>query len=351
MQVRVNHVVVACALIAFASPTPPALAAEGASLGDAQWVPSLGITSGVFVSGQTGNQSSTRIEGEDGSVVDLREPDSGKDTVLAPFVGGAIEIMSPAFFPRVRFFVTGELLPTFAPERLLAQEGQAERIRGPDVGAVLAKQEDEFHYTEGGPGQGTGPRTLALAFGENEANGQGMRTMAQIDQLTWGAKIGISFSFQLRGREMRVKPSIGYMHYKVGAKGYLVDPTCADGPRGSTVCTDTYNPFTLAKTIDVPDFRETILSGKDSGKFDAVGPGVDLEMQTGRLGPLGTALYLGVHAYYQPGDRDIQFSTSKSNYTDSFGDDVDTARWRVRVDPWIYRLGLGFRLQWLGSGA
>jgi hypothetical protein len=349
MRARVNHVVVACALtVAIA---PRAFAAEGAVLGDAQWVPSLGITSGVFMGEQSGAQFSTRLDEETATLQELRTPEQGDDRVVSPWVGGSLEIMTPAFFPRVRFFATAELLPTFGPERLVAQEGQAERIRGPDVGAVLAREEDEFHFTEQAPGQSVGPRPLALAFGEVEANGQGMRTMAQLDQLAWGAKIGASFSFEVRGRELRIKPSIGYLHYKVGAKGYLVDPTCGEGPRQTTVCTDTYNPVTLAKTFDAPEFRETILSGSDSGKFDAVGPGIDLEMQTGRLGPFGTALFLGIHGYYQPGDRDIHF-TDRQAYVDedTFGNDVDTATWRVRVDPWIYRGHVGFRLQWLGSG-
>ena len=214
MRSRVNHVVVACALT-FAI-APRAFAAEGAALGDAQWVPSLGITSGVFVGTQSGAQSSTRQDEETGTLQELRVPASGDDRVVSPWVGGSLEIMTPAFFPRVRFFATAEVLPTFAPERLVAQEGQAERIRGPDVGAVLAREEDEFHFTEGAPGQSVGPRPLALAFGEVEANGQGMRTMAQLDQLAWGAKIGASFSFEVRGRELRIKPSIGYLHYKVG---------------------------------------------------------------------------------------------------------------------------------------
>ena len=177
------------------------------------------------------------------------------------------------------------------------------------------------------PGQATGPRTLTTAFGENEANGQGMRTVAQLDQLTWGAKLGVSFSFEVRGRELRVKPSIGYIHYKIGVKGFLVDPTCGPGPRSTTTCTDTYNPVTLVKTFDAVPLRESVLSGSDSGKFDGIGPGIDLELQTGRLGPLGTALFLGIHGYYQPGDRDIAFSATRS-FSDDFGNDVDSAQWR-----------------------
>jgi hypothetical protein len=349
MRVRVNHVVVACALAALASPAPPARAAEGAALGDVQWVPSLAVTSGVLVGDQAGSQSSIMFDGETSTTSPLRQPKSGNDRVVSPFVGGAVEIMTPAFFPRVRFFVTGEVLPEFGPERQLAQDGQASRIRGPDVGAVLAKEEDDTQFTDGAPGTAAGPRPPGLAFGENEANGQGMRTVAQLDQLTFGAQAGVAFSFEVRGRELRIKPSIGWIHYKVNVKGYLVDPTCGQGPRSSTICTDTYNPNTHEKVFDAPDFRETILRGKDSGTFDGVGPGVDVELQTGRLGPFGTSIFVGLHGYYQPGDRSIAFKTRKG-YNDAFGNDVDTATWQTRVTPWIYRGAVGVRFQWLGSG-
>jgi hypothetical protein len=328
----------------------PSRAAEGAALGQHQWVPSLAITSGVLVGDQAGFQRSFRFDGETGTTSQLRKPVDGDDRAVTPYVGGAVEILTPALLPHVRFFAAGEVLPTFGPERQLAQEGQASRIRGPDVGAVLASEEDSNHFTEGKPGQDTGPRPIGKAFGQKEANGQGMRTTAQLDQLAFGAKLGVSFAFEYRGREIRIKPSIGWIHYKVDVKGYMVDPTCLV-TGNSTTCTNTYNnigppPHALTSTGVL---RESILSGHDSGTFDGIGPGVDLEMQTGRLGPLGTALFIGLHGYYQPGDRDIDFYATRS-FNDAFGNDTDTANWHTRVAPWIYRAGVGFRLQWLGSG-
>jgi hypothetical protein len=335
----------------FAGDASPSRAAEGAALGQGQWVPSLAITSGVLVGDQAGDQRSFLFDGETGTTSQLRKPAEGDDRAVTPYVGGAVEILSPALLPHVRFFAAGEVLPTFGPERQLAQEGQASRIRGPDVGAVLAGEEDSNHFTEGKPGQDTGPRPLGKAFGQKEANGQGMRTTAQLDQLAFGAKLGVSFSFEYRGREIRIKPSIGWIHYKVAVKGYMVNPTCLDTGTPAfpnTTCTNTYDVNTHQIT-STGVLRESILSGHDSGTFDGIGPGVDLEMQTGRLGPLGTALFIGLHGYYQPGDRDIDFSATKS-FSDTFGNDTNTAFWHARVAPWIYRAGVGFRLQWLGSG-
>jgi hypothetical protein len=95
--------------------------------------------------------------------------------------------------------------------------------------------------------------------------------------------------------------------------------------------------------------RESILWGTESGEFDGVGPGVELEMDTGRFGPLGVSLFLGVHAYYIPGDRDIFFGEQRS-FDDPLGQTTHQAASRVSVAPWMYRAGLGIRFAWLGGG-
>jgi hypothetical protein len=294
----------------------------------------------------------------------LGRPTTGRDDrVVSPFVGAAVELMTPRLpvLSSPRFFASGEILPAFASERGLAVDGQPSRVRGPEVGALLAGEEDNTHFTTGDPGTQAGPRSRP--FGDKEANGQGMRINAQVDELMFGAKAGVAFAFELRGREVRIKPSAGWIHYKVGVKGTMVDATCRAVPvfmqPDASRCTNTYNlDGTLNPATPNPNgfFRESIVSGHDSGVFDGVGPGVDLEMDTGRFGPLGAAVFLGFHAYYIPGDRDIYF-TSSASFSDQFsasssypsGADTDTAQWRVRVAPWLYRAGVGVRFQWLGS--
>jgi len=366
MRAAVNVVLVFGALAAFQGVPSAALAQQRES----RWVPSLAVTSGVTMQQQFGAQSASRsrTDPNDPSPVCLTTPPlvagcveplarparSGDDRVVSPYVGAAVELMTPGLplLASPRLFVSGEILPTFASERGLAVEGEPARVRGPEVGAVLAGEEDSTHYTTGDPGTATGPRNRA--FGDREANGQGTRTNAQVDQLAYGAKVGVAFAFELRGRQVRIKPSAGWIHYKVGVKGTLVDATCRSvilaGERASR-CTNTYfQDGTLNPATPDPNgfFRESILTGRDSGVFDGVGPGIDLEMDTGRYGPLGASVFAGVHAYYIPGDRDIFFTASRS-FDDQFGADTDTASWRVRVAPWLYRAGVGIRFQWLGS--
>src|SRR5262249_8135746 len=119
MRVRVNDVLVLFALAALVGAASRARAdeAEGA-LGQPQWVPSLAVTSGVTMEWQSGSQESFLYKGSSGAVSELRPAKTGNDLAVSPYIGGALELMTPALpiFPRLRLFATGEVLPTFAPE-------------------------------------------------------------------------------------------------------------------------------------------------------------------------------------------------------------------------------------------
>ena len=88
------------------------------------------------------------------------------------------------------------------------------------------------------------------------------------------------------------------------------------------------------------------------------GPGLDLEMDTGRFGPLGTSLFLGARFYRILGNRKIELSDSQSfpqefladgvTPADGLGPVETNARFRFEVDPWNYRVGIGLRFYWLG---
>jgi hypothetical protein len=328
---------------------PLGTAADGeAPSGSGQWVPSFAITTGVHFGEQSGAQASYLLDGESADPTapqPLRGFSSRHDRVVVPFVGANVELMTPSLriwaFPRL--FASAEVLPTFGSERVLALDGEPNRIRGPEVDTVFAADEDGTHYQTRGLGA-TQPRTLP--FEQADANGQGMKTVAQVDQLSWGAKIGAAFAFELRGRQLRLKPSLGWYHFRVNVKSFMNNPTCLPVTR----CTNVYELQTDGTFLLVdPGFlRESIVSGHDSGIFDGVGPGLDLEMDTARIGPIGAAIYAGIHAYYIPGDRDI-FLGSAVGYNDALGNDTELTIARVVVDPWVYRGAIGLRFLWLGS--
>jgi len=323
------------ALVAFRAVYPSAsLAADGGEAneraqqaGEDRWVPSLAITSGVTIQNQDGFANSVLFEDLNPTPVPLRGMVDGNDVAVSPFVGGALEVMSPALpIPtRPRLFASGEILPTFATDRNLAIDGDPGCIRGPEPESPCARDEDGSRKTP---------------FGESAANGQGTRTSAQVDTLVFGASVGVAFPLQIGRRPLRIKPSFAWINYKVDAEGLVSDAACAPTDQ----CTDTIGP--------PPSFgflRETILSANDSQRFNGIGPGLDVEMDTGQFGPLGISLFMGGRAYAIVGDRTISFGTTES-FDDVIGTDVAAAQFEVEVDPWIYRAHVGIRFQWLGTG-
>jgi hypothetical protein len=348
MRAGVNALIAVCAAAAILSASQNAVAAGDTDAnvqeGESRWVPSFAVTSGVVIQRQSGAFDSALFDGDGAdptAPLPLRRPLDGSDRVLTPFVGGTLELMTPAapIPTRPRLFVSGEVIPMFGSQRQISLEGEPSRIRGAELDTVLAVDENDVRFQE----PQRGPRRFG--FGESEASGQGARTSATMGDLAWGARVGVAFPFELAGRQLRIKPSFGWIRYDVEAHGAMVDPSC----QPSTQCTNTYFPD---GTLINPGFlRESILTGNGERTFDGYGPGIDVEMDTGRVGPLGVALFLGVHGYYIFGEREISFSASET-FTDQLSGgavDVHTASWRARVDPWLYRGSLGFRLQWLGG--
>jgi len=307
-----------------ALPPLAALAKDGSAsnepiqqAGEDRWVPSLAITSGVTIQKQRGSADSLLFEDMNPNPVPLRGFFNGDDIAVSPFVGGALELMTPALSipTRPRLFVSGEILPTFASDRDIVIEGDPSCIRGPRPGSPCARDDGQN-------------------FSEDSANGEGSKTSAQVDTLVFGANLGAAFPFQLGDRQLRVKPSVAWINYKVDADGLVVNADC-----------DPVN-----NCAGVGGFlRETILTANDSQRFNGVGPGLDIEMDTGQYGPLGVSLFMGGRAYAIVGDRSISFDSSET-FDDQIGMDVAVGRFEVKVDSWMYRAHVGVRFQWLGSG-
>ncbi len=300
--------------------------------GEDRWVASLAITSGVIYQRQKGSANSFLFEDLSPTATSLRGSVDGADFTGAPFVGGALELMTPALpIPtRPRLFLSGEILPTFASDRELALEGSPACVRGPEPGASCARDED-------------GSRRRA--FGEDAANGLGTSTATRIDTLVFAANLGVSLPLQIGKRQLRIKPSVGWIHYKVKARGSVVDAACEP----TDVCTD-YLETANGNTSTVSGFlRETILSASRSQRFNGIGPGLDIEVDTGRFGPLGVSLFLGGRAYAILGDRTISLRTAATTFDDVLGKDRADARFEAKVDRWIFRAHVGIRFQWLGS--
>ena len=139
------------------------------------------------------------------------------------------------------------------------------------------------------------------------------------------------------------------------------------------------DPFVT--TVSSPNERQMpfwrLVNLQDSSRehFNAIGPGLEVEMQVHQVGPIDTTLYIDAHGYRVLGDRKVDLSDSTtlncSNGTDfrlksqsdaaaanllcrvvfggQTGEDSYSARWSFKVDPWLYRIGLGLRFRWVGE--
>ncbi len=313
--------------------------------GEDRWVPSLAISGGVTIQNQDGTSDSFLVDVNSDSTP-LRGLIEGSDTAVSPFVGGSLEVMSPALpLPlRPRLFLSGEILPTFASDRDLAVEGDPGCIRGPEPTAPCATKE---------PRDANGDPIRAKAYDEDNANGQGTNTITQVDTLAFGASLGVAFPLQVFERQLRIKPSIGWINYKVEVDGLVVNAACADvfplpglpnEFRGG--CTDTTDS---TGTQHEGFLRQPeSLAASDSQRFNGIGPGLDIEMDAARIGPLGVSLFMGGRAYAIVDDRTISFSATAS-YDDQLGTDDATALFKVKVDPWMFRAHVGIRFHYLGN--
>ena len=321
--------------------------------GEDRWVPSLAITGGAIFQDQDGFANSVLFRtGAD--TVPLQGPGARDDLVFGAFVGAALEVMTPALpIPtRPRFFLSGEILPTFSSDRNLVAEGKPDCVRGPEADAPCAVDEG-------------GTRDVAFPFGEDEANGQGTEVESEIQTLTFGASLGMAFPFRFGERQIRFKPQASWLSYKVDVSGLVVNADClqsSDTNPDLTQCTTTFGEplFPGLPPRGSPGFlrQPESLSASDSRRFHGIGPGFDLEVDTGRFGPIGSALFLGGRAYRILGDRTISFGSS-ATYNDLVCNGPNTggntcpetavARFKTKVDSWMWRAHVGIRLQWLGG--
>ncbi len=340
MRSEVSVLLTVGALLVLPLPFPaPSLAADARQIvgqEESRWVPSLAISGGALIQEQKGFANSVLFEDGSTTPVPLQGEVDGDDLVVSPFVGASLELMTPALpVPtRPRLFLSGEILPTFGSDRQIVVQEDPGCIRGPALDAPCARD------LTGVPD---------VTFSEDSAQGEGTSLTTLFDTLTFGASLGVAFPAKLGKRQLRIKPSFGWIHYKVGAEGLVSNAKCALDPSTPQIPNDTAcTPRTAPGGGVIPGFlRETTLEASGSQMFNALGGGLDIEVDTVRYGPVGASLFLGGGAYRNLGDRTIGLSTSQT-FTDQLGNDVATADFEAEVDPWIYRAHVGIRFQWLG---
>lgn len=361
MRDAVNRIVVWSASVLFlyllaAAPAAGQTSKDGLFGG---WIPSLGVTAGALFQNQDSSVESMCAVGGYGfppsvgnctgfangiptpgpGPAPLRPSDSGSDTAVAPYVGANLQLLTPEIpVPtRPRFFVLGEVLPTFATDRKIAGEGNPKGVEVPTnvtgLNAGLPKPPTQFF--------------------QNEFLGVGSATLSTYDTWAWAAGAGLAFPFELYGHRLWLKPSVGWLQYEMQVEGTLEqglkdDTTTTAGPN-TRQCTFLPNA-TFPTSASCSGIS---LSGSQSKRFNGIGPGLELELDAARWGPVGASIYIDFRAYKILGNRDVTFSADSGNtYNTATGRipaDTYTADWSFSVDPWMFRGGLGVRFSWLGK--
>jgi hypothetical protein len=285
-----------------------------------QWISSIAIHTGATLQDWNGDANSTLFPGPgaaDPTPVPIRPTVSGSDLDVSAVVGASLELMTPELpIPlRPRFIAGFEVIPIFGTQRTIAGEGDPGPQRPPLPSAD--------------PG-------MSIPFDEDLVIGQGTKLTGEMDEVAWGAYLGMSFPFELFDRSLRIKPNLSYMRYEVDFKGFISDATCVNPAPfgGPTVCN------ALGSST-----RDISLNVQRSRVFHALGPGIDLEMDTTVFDEVRSSIFLGFRAYRVLTDRKVDLETTET-FDDGIGTgDVANARFRAEVDDWIYRLVFGFRIE------
>jgi hypothetical protein len=225
----------------------------------------------------------------------VRDSANGSDVVITPFVDGVVEFMSPPLeLPTApQIFIQGSVGPSFGQDVTSASEGALAELEFPD----------------------------SPVYGEGAIQGTGSQVIVETQSLTYGARIGVAFSTTIVERTVRWKPSIGWWRYTVKVTGEVqhVRRVGFSGPN----------------TI-------IFMSGTETRSYNSVGPGLEIETDLEQNYGLGISAFVFAHGHYILHDRTGTIRASAST--------GDTARFGYKTDsPWIYRVGFGVRVSWLGD--
>ena len=290
---------------------PVAIAADGGASGtnDDRWIPSLAMTLGFTSQRAEGSVDSTRQSFiPPFPTFELRPSDTGEKYLNSPHVGGAFELQSPALpipVVRPRFFFGGEIQHLSSQRRSIAREAQPE--------AALIEPE------------GTGD------FRDVELLGLGSATEIDLENIQYGARIGISFPVQVGDWQISIKPSARYLNQELLFRGIV-----SEGIRIGD------------QPVGIPT-NVILLQGSEKLDVHALGPGLEIEIETGGMRSLAASVFISGGAYRVLSDTEVSF-------TDTTFDSAGTPNtyrgfWTSEVDDWIYRANVGMRIKWTGSRA
>ena len=280
---------------------------------DSRWMPAVSIQSGLLVHERDGfSQSQERGEQE------------GDTRALFGLLGGSAEIATPRidFIPaRPRLFAHADLFYSLDSDESITNESKPG-----DPITDLSIQLENNAAVSGAIGTGTSLRS-------------------QSEPLILSGGLGLSFETELAGRRLRIKPSLEWMFQR--------DEFRLDFAHVETVG---FDPLRCT-----PRCRAVSTSNQETEGFHSLGPGLEVELDTGRMGDFTLSIFTQFRALRILGDRKFDIQATGSWFTRTLtnppvreivsidpapGRADSTATSTYRRDPWGFYAAAGIRILW-----
>ncbi|MAI27762.1 MAG: hypothetical protein CMN75_17185 [Spirochaeta sp.] len=312
-RVKMRGRIVLIALIWFAAiGLGESQAEEEAARDDkSRWVPAFGLSSGAYVQRFQGSLSASPLNCGTAAdptcapnpfspraspdLFDLQPgaPSTDRERVFTPFIAAGLELTTPS------------LIDGFGAPSLFAHVDFAYTFGFTKNIAVL-----------GAPGPLAPPPPLETDPRLWKGQGDSMTFKASDFQFSGG--VGITFHLDVLDRRVRVKPSLEYMRQSMTLTGFL--------------------QRVIATEQGGEDLRFIEFGDSEKVVFHSIGPGLELEVDAARKGPLVLALYGGAQAYAILGSNRVNLSDSN--------DLGESAEWKYIANRWFFRGSVGLRFRW-----
>ncbi|MCP4903388.1 MAG: hypothetical protein GY910_00255 [bacterium] len=282
---------------------------------DSRWIPSVSLQTGIAVNKREGEVSS--IE---------RGYNEGRTTQIFGTFGSSLQLETPrlSFIPyHPRFFARADIHYGADNKESLVSEGIAD---------------DSI-------------RRLGNGFNLNggvveQVVGRGSALRPQVEPLILGGGLGLSFQAEVLGRKLRIKPSVEWIFQRdeIALEFSDVEGNGTDPGRCQ------------------PECRAVSINAQDTKGYHSLGPGLELDYDTGRAGNFRASLFSRFQALAIVSGRDSRLDATGSwlmrtveringEHVITSIDPVPgrgdtTVSSRYKRDPWSYVVVVGFRLYW-----
>lgn len=236
-------------------------------------------------------------------------PSVTRERVFTPYLAATFELMTPRLWERwgaPRPFAHVDLQYTFGFERDVVVLGQPGPLKFPD----------NFPNP---------PATII--------QGQGSLATVNAASFQFAGGIGVAFTFKISDRTVRIKPSVEYQREDVTYSGEVKRVV-------QTQSTNSNPPSNPA------NYRDILLYASKQKVYHSVGPGLEVEVDTRRAGPLMLSLFIGAQAYAVIGDLEVTLKSTNEDpvIVEAGGDEFAT--WSFLPNRWLFRGNVGLRFRW-----